>query len=290
MDTISIVGQGFVGNAVNQGMKHAYRIETYDKFCPEKSTVSHLGDLVEKTDFVFVCVPTPMRKDGSCDISIVEDVVGQLADCYKNIKTDNKPVIVVKSTVPPGTSGYLNCKYQHVDVGFNPEFLREASPVDDFLNQTRIVLGGTPYSLEVMERIYSKAYPEIPILKTDTASAELVKYVTNCFLAMKVSFANEIYQFCDKMKIDYDEVIDIVKRDERLGDSHWMVPGPMPDHNGDLKPGFSGSCFVKDINALIHQMKSLDIDPKVLLGAWNKNLEVRPERDWEHLIGRAVSE
>ena len=64
MDTIGIIGQGFVGNAVNQGMKHAFKIETYDKFCPEKSTVSHIDDLVEKTDFIFVCVPTPMKKDG----------------------------------------------------------------------------------------------------------------------------------------------------------------------------------------------------------------------------------
>jgi UDPglucose 6-dehydrogenase len=109
-------------------------------------------------------------------------------------------------------------------------------------------------------------------------------------LATKVSFANEMKQICDKLDIDYDKVIEYATKDKRLGMSHWAVPGPMPanDGSGKLLPGYSGSCFVKDINALIHLAKELGIDPKVMNGSWLKNLEVRPGKDWMFLVGRAI--
>ena len=110
----------------------------------------------------------------------------------------------------------------------------------------------------------------------------MVKYFTNCFLATKVSFSNEIRQICEKIDVDYDKVVEYGLYDERLGKTHFSSPGP------DLKFGFGGSCFPKDINALISFAKTLDIDPAVLESAWKKNLQVRPEKDWEKLLGRAV--
>jgi len=107
-------------------------------------------------------------------------------------------------------------------------------------------------------------------------------------LATKVSFANEIYQVCEKLEIDYDKVIEYARYDSRLGQSHWAVPGPMPAPDGSFKFGFSGSCFPKDLNALVHVAKQLGINPVVLEAVWKKNLEVRPEKDWEQLKGRAV--
>ena len=104
-----------------------------------------------------------------------------------------------------------------------------------------------------------------------------------------------MYQACSALSslgndISYNTVISLAKLDKRLGDSHWQVPGPMPaDDNGKPAFGFSGSCFPKDINALIHLLDSIGVDPKVLRGAWEKNLEVRPQRDWEKLKGRAIS-
>jgi UDPglucose 6-dehydrogenase len=119
----------------------------------------------------------------------------------------------------------------------------------------------------------------------------MVKYTANCFLATKVSFANEIKQITDSLELNYDEVIRLATLDKRLGNSHWQVPGPMvaSDGSGRYLPGFSGSCFIKDINALINVAKSSGVSPTVLQAAWHKNVEVRPERDWEALVGRAIS-
>ena len=124
----------------------------------------------------------------------------------------------------------------------------------------------------------------------------MVKYVTNCFLAVKVSFANEISQICESLdkngyNIDYDKVIEYAKFDQRIGESHWSVPGPVPTHDGRYVRGFGGHCFPKDINALISVAKESGVNPTVMNAAWEKNLEVRGtnDRDWEHQIGRAVS-
>lgn len=309
MKTISVVGLGFVGHSLAVGMQHAYDVLTYDKYVEERSTEPSLDALIEKTEnVIFVSVPTPMKETGQCDISIVEGVVSEInqicfdANRYKDEVDDSgvtvKPdiTVVIKSTVPPGTTKHLDMKYKFVNVAFNPEFLTEANAIEDFKNQSRIVLGfgedrdkaQNSDALLVLEKTYKKAYPKVPILKTSSSAAEMVKYVTNCFLATKVSFANEIYEFCQMANIDYDSMIEIAKHDDRLGQSHWKVPGPMPDPQGNLKPGFSGSCFVKDINALMFLLKQMNVNPSVMEGAWKKNLEVRPERDWEQLVGRAV--
>jgi len=110
----------------------------------------------------------------------------------------------------------------------------------------------------------------------------MVKYFTNTFLATKVSFANEMKMICDKIDIDYDKVVEYSTYDERLGKSHWAVPGP------DGKLGFGGSCFPKDINALVHLCSELNISENILSSVIDTNLRVRPEKDWEELKGRAV--
>jgi len=112
-----------------------------------------------------------------------------------------------------------------------------------------------------------------------------------CRRSEPVLLADELNQICEKLNVDYDKVIEYATKDKRLGTSHWSVPGPMPadDGTGRLLKGFAGSCFVKDLNALISLAKSLGIDPKVMLAAWEKNLEVRPEKDWLNLKGRAVN-
>jgi UDPglucose 6-dehydrogenase len=114
----------------------------------------------------------------------------------------------------------------------------------------------------------------------------MVKYFTNCFLATKVIFSNEMKQVCDPLNIDYDKVVEYALYDERLGRSHWSVPGP----DGSL--GFGGHCFPKDLNALIEVAKNNSVDPRILRCVWEKNLEIRNEndRDWEKMTGRAVSE
>ena len=282
---LGIVGQGFVGLALKAGFEKHYEIETYDKYEVDKSTCD-LADLVAKCKVIFVCVPTPMNLDGSCHTDIVESVVEEIdkwSYAYwgnKNIK----PTVVIKSTIPPGTTDRLHRKYKSVDVIFNPEFLTEATFIEDFKNQNRIILGGVRRGTNKLRQVYSKVFPRTTIVKTGAKHAEMVKYFTNCFLATKVSFANEMKMLCDELDLDYDKVVEYATYDERLGKTHWAVPGP----DGAL--GFGGHCLPKDLNALISVAvdNSLGLYINVLSGVLETNDKVRKERDWEQMKGRAV--
>ena len=242
----------------------------------------------------FVCVPTPMKKDGSCDISIVESVVKDIDEaqqwCLDSMlnhsiqPVEKRTIIIIKSTIPPGTTNRLNKKYKNVQIVFNPEFLTEANFIEDFKNQDRIIIGGPRPASTKVRQLFYKAFPKAHIIKTGSMTAEMVKYMTNTFLATKVSFANEMKMICDELNIDYDKVVEYSTYDERLGKSHWSVPGP------DGKLGFGGSCFPKDINALISLSKDMRLYLHTLQSVWKTNLKVRPEKDWEELKGRAVTD
>ena len=272
---IGIVGQGFVGTAVNEGLKPYFQVETYD--IAKESTCSSLEEISTKCGALFVCLPTPMdRKTGKCHVGIVEEVLSNLNEINKC------NLVIVKSTVPPGTTEYWNKKFPNIEVVFNPEFLTEANAIEDFKNQNRIIVGGPRPASTKTKRIFAKAFPKIKIIKTNSTYAEMVKYVTNCFLATKVSFANEMYQMCESVNADYDKVIEYATFDERLGKSHWNVPGP----DGDF--GFGGHCFPKDMNALIYLGDQLGVDLKTLKASLESNDKVRSNRDWEQQKGRAV--
>ena len=278
---IGIIGQGFVGTAVKEGLKQYHKIETYD-LDKSKRTCESIDELIDKSKYIFVCVPTPMKQDGSCDTSIVENIVYDLDNLALTRQCANR-IVVIKSTVPPGTTERLDKGCKHISVVFNPEFLTEANFIDDFKNQDRIIIGGTRPASTKVRQLFYKAFPKAHIVKTGSKTAEMVKYMTNTFLATKVSFANEIYEICERLGVDYDKVTEYATYDDRLGKSHWSVPGP------DGHYGFGGSCFPKDINALISVAKNnLDLYPNTLIGAWSTNLDVRPEADWEELKGRAV--
>jgi len=285
---IGIVGQGYVGTAIKVGFEPHYKVETYDKYDEKKSTCD-LADLVAECEVIFVCVPTPMNKDGSCHTDIVESVVKDIDKwCYaywgnyeyqKSKGIDRKPIVVIKSTVPPGTTDRLHRKYKSVNVIFNPEFLTEANFLEDFKNQTRIILGGTRKGTTILRQVYSKVFPHATIVKTGSKTAEMVKYFVNSFLGTKVSFANEMKQICDTIDIDYDKVVEYATYDERLGKSHWAVPGP----DGDC--GFGGHCLPKDISAIVNEF-----DTYLLKSVLDVNDKVRENRDWEDMKGRAVIE
>jgi len=274
---IGIIGLGYVGTALKEGFKSCHNIETYD-LIPKLSSCQSINELVTKTQIIFLCVPTPMNEDGSSNLDIIQNTVKQIAD-NKNIKDK---ILVIKSTVPPGTTEILNKKYDNLDIIFNPEFLTESNFIEDFKNQNRIILGGPRPATTILKQFYINIFPNSTIIKTDSSYAEMVKYLANTFLATKVSFANEMKMICDKLEIDYDKVVEYAIYDDRLGKSHWSVPGP------DGKLGFGGSCFPKDINALISTAIDLGLDPQIIKSAWDLNLKIRPEKDWEELKGRAV--
>ena len=276
---IGIIGQGFVGNAVYQKFKNYYDVLTND--LDENKSTATLENLIQMCSTIFLCLPTPMKSDGKCDTSILEKVLDTIDLLTDNLET--KKTIVIKSTIPPGTTEKFNKRYESLDIVFNPEFLTERNAVKDYENQNRIILGGPRPATTELKQIFSKVFPKAHIIKTDSTHAEMVKYLTNSFLATKVSFANEIYQLCDKLNIDYDKVVEYATLDERLGKSHWGVPG----HDGDF--GFGGHCFPKDLAALLHLSVELGTINNVLLATSNTNDEVRKFRDWEQMKGRAVS-
>ena len=274
---IVIIGQGFVGNAIYQKFKNYFDVHTYDL---DESKSNDTKENVIHQQYLFLCLPTPMNTDGSCNVDIIErelENIDLIADNHEVVKT-----VVIKSTISPGTTEKWNKKYEALNIVFNPEFLTEANAVEDFNNQNRIILGGPRPATTELRRLYSKVFPKAHIIKTDSTHAEMVKYLTNSFLATKVSFANEIYQVCEKLNIDYDKVVEYATLDDRLGKSHWNVPGP----DGDF--GFGGHCLPKDLSALIYLAMNLDTETNVLNAVEETNDVVRKNRDWENMKGRAV--
>ena len=279
--TIGIVGNGFVGSAVRYGFSPNVgvdaEVKVYDKD-PNKST-HMLRDVVD-SDVIFLSVPTPSNSDGSMNVDIVDRVLGdisQYADLFE------VGIILLRSTVTPGTTSNLQKKYPNLRIVFNPEFLTERSANFDFINQSRFILGGSSDDvIEVSELFRERFGSTLSIIETNYETAEMIKYMTNTFFATKISFLNDMKLLADKCGVIWKDAIEGFVRDGRVGHSHLDVPG----HDG--KYGFGGSCFPKDIQALINFGESNDVDMNVLKGAWETNLKVRPERDWEKLKGRAV--
>ena len=281
MKKIGIVGRGFVGSAVEFGFSPQTgcdaEVRIYDND-PSKS-INTLADTVNKSEFIFLSVPTPSNEDGSINIDI-------LTEALKNISRVNKQkdnIILIRSTVTPGTTKFLQDKNKNLNIVFNPEFLTERSAKFDFINQSRFILGGKPkYTSRVGKLMKWRFGSSVPIIQTSFQTAELIKYMNNCFFATKVSFLNEMKLIADKCNANWDVAVEGFVRDGRIGHSHLSVPGP------DGKFGFGGSCFPKDIQALISFGKQLNLELPTLEGAWETNLLVRPERDWEKLEGRAI--
>jgi len=282
MKRIGIIGRGFVGSAVEFGFSAQtgcdIEVKVYDKD-PTKSTHT-LKETVNKSDIIFVSVPTPSNPDGSMHLGVLESALNDI----DNINNNNA-IILIRSTVTPGTTRNLQEKFNKLRLVFNPEFLTERSAKFDFINQSRFILGGEPeYTKEVAELYRWRFGESVPCIETNFETAEMIKYMNNCFFATKVSFMNEMKSVADRCNVDWNMAVEGFVRDGRIGHTHLNVPGP------DGKRGFGGSCFPKDIQAMIQFGKDLGVDTATLKGAWETNLNVRPERDWENLKGRSIVE
>lgn len=275
---VGIIGNGFVGQAIGFGFVPVLPVFVHDKD-PLRS-MNSLEETVNESDIIFVSVPTPMNKDGSISLEIVRSVLKDI----DRVNTRNDSVVVIKSTVIPGTTESFTEEFPRLNLVFNPEFLTERHAKYDFLNQARIVLGGMPEHTEKVAELYRLRFKHCNILHMDYNTAEFVKYFNNVFFSVKVAFANEMKLICEKARVDWETALAGFAADGRVGDSHLNVPGP------DGKRGFGGSCFPKDINAFISFAEECGVNANVVKAAWQTNLEVRPERDWESLKGRAVVE
>ena len=285
---IGIIGNGFVGSAVQHGFSPNVGVDAevrvYDKD-PIKS-IHTLEETVHESDFIFLSVPTPSNEDGSINIDIVDSTLNDICELSDDYNWVNDHVVLLRSTVIPGTTAKLQKKYKNLNIVFNPEFLTERSAKFDFINQSRFILGGSSdYYVDKVGELFKWRFGEsISILETNYETAEMIKYMNNCFFSTKISFMNEMYQISKKSNVNWEQAVSGFVTDGRIGHSHLNVPG----HDG--KFGFGGSCFPKDIQAIINFAEGLGVVPDVLKGVWNKNLDVRPERDWENLKGRAIIE
>ena len=293
---ISVVGGGYVGlitgaclaekghnviiididkkkiDAINSG-----RPPIYEKGLEEllvrnsgKNLLASTGyESVRDSEISIICVGTPMGEDGSADLKYIVSAAESIGRELKN--SCSYHVVTVKSTVPPGTTSDVVIPAVRItsennpNIGFamNPEFLREGIAVDDFMNPDRIVIGSDDKkSGDLLESLYSGFNARI--LRTGLVSAEMIKYASNSFLAAKISFSNEVGNICKSLGIDVYEVMEGVGLDHRIS-PNFLNAGC----------GFGGSCFPKDVSALVHLAKSKGVDP-VLLRSVLKVNEVQP--------------
>jgi len=281
---IGVIGRGFVGSAVAHGFSEAtgYSAKIFINDKDESKSSHSLREVITSSDVIFVSVPTPSNKNGSINLDILKECLRESNEIVKEVgKCD--AIFLIRSTVLPGTSRKLSEQFKNLKIVFNPEFLTERSAFFDFISQTRVILGGPQDLVSKVKALYQDRFGKsLSVIETDFESAELTKYVCNTFFATKVSFLNEMKLLADKTGADWEVVREGFIRDGRVGNSHSNVPGP------DGKLGFGGSCFPKDVQALINFGDEIGVDLSVIKGAWNTNLKVRPEKDWENLVGRAI--
>lgn len=259
MNKIAIIGYGFVGKAVDFGFS-----KNVIKTIIDPKLRTSTKDITQDFDFIFIALPTPMNPDGTQNTEILFDVLMELDSINKNF------IKIIKSTVLPSTLKEIEIKFQNIV--YNPEFLKERSAEEDFVNSEGIVLGGKKEILSKVKELYKKCsvVKKINFYETDLISASFVKYSINSFLALKVAFFNQLYDLISPNNHeDWTNMIKIISHDSRIGNSHLQVPGL------DGKRGFGGACFPKDTAALIRYSQELGVDFSILESAIKYNNKIR---------------
>ncbi len=274
MKTIAVIGYGYVGKAVTQFFKDHFTViardigkEYHFENRKEESRIVTDNDwsAVNGADLAIVCVPTPMREDGSVDLTAVTAAIQQLAT----------PLILVKSTVPPGTTDGL-IKETGKKIAFSPEYIGEGNYVvpwwkdkayphpTDMRYHDFHIFGGEQSTVSAIMQFFKRVVgPEPAFLATNTVTAELCKYMENAFFATKVTFCNEFYEIAQALGVDYDELRELWLRDGRIGRMHTAV---FLD-----KRGFGGKCLPKDLAGIIHASKNAGHTPAFLEAVHENN-------------------
>ncbi len=262
---VGIVGYGFVGKATAKGFS-----KNTELFLVDPLLGTNLSDLKEfMPEFIFLCLPTPMKKDGSQDFTLVKEVFKEM------LSNKVSSTIILKSTVIPSNIKIVDNLIE--DYIYNPEFLREKHAEEDFINSSMIILGGSKNNQEKVKNLYenhsickTKNY-----ILTDKITASLIKYSINSFLASKVIFFNELRDLFNSSGAEenWDTFTNILAMDKRIGNSHMDVPG----HDGRL--GFGGACFTKDTAALIKYSQNIEKELTLLKKAIEINNNIRSKYD-----------
>lgn len=243
-EAVGIIGAGVVGGALGRYLEsRSFDVRCFD---PPKGWTSF--DAVDEAPVVFVCVPTPYHEHRGFDDSYLLDAVARLS---------GQKTIVIKSTVLPGTTDLLQERYPKHHFLFNPEFLREASAEQDFASPDRQIIGCTEASARDAWRV-TAMLPRAPFERICAArEAEMAKYMANSFLAVKVMFANEVFELCGRLGIAYDSVRQMVAADRRIGASHLRV------FDSGYR-GYGGKCLPKDTKSLLDLARISGVEMDVL--------------------------
>ncbi len=258
---IAIIGHGFVGGATDKGFN-----KDTEKILIDPKYGTNMKDLKKfQPDISFVCVPTPMSKEGNQNANILKKVISDL------LLHTPKTIIVIKSTVLPSVLNEI-CE-SNKNIIYNPEFLREKHAIEDFINSEMIILGGKKDLCERVAQIYknNSCCKTDKYIFVDAITASLIKYAINTYLATKVVFFNELFDLFTKYDTSnsWEDVISSLANDPRIGSSHMNVPG----HDG--RKGYGGACFPKDTYALFKEAETKKVTLEVLKSAINKNNKIR---------------
>lgn len=273
--TIGIIGYGIVGKATEHVFEDCVDIKIlrYDKY---QDGLDSLEDVLLKSDFLFLCLPTPFSaKTNKIDLSAFEELLQTIDD--NNASGKYNQVTIIKSTVVPGTTVRWEKQFPNTTFVFCPEFLTEKNFLKDAKNPDRFVVGATDNIArqKVIDLHAGLLGKRAHLLECSPTEAELGKYASNCFLASKVTFANEMSQLCDHFGISWNGKPSwILSMDKRVGISHLHV---------SKEKGFSGKCFPKDMIALLGLMEEIGVDSTMLSAVWEKNLKVREKHDWNDI-------
>lgn len=263
-EKIAIVGLGYIGTKIYDFFKsHSYDVYRFD-INPDKSDVKKIEDLNgHNLDFAFICVPTPMAEDGSCDTFLVEDSV-------KKIKAKT---IVIQSTVEPGTTERLE-KETGKDILFVPEYFGETKNhfLNDLNSRTFFIIGGRPEIRKKITGLYKNIFDskQTHFGFFSSTQAEIIKYMDNSYLATKVLFCEEFFKICEAFEVNYDEVREGWLLDPRIDPSHTFA-------RKDGTPGFGGKCYPKDVSAIIQAAKKAGYQPEFLEAVLKYNRKIRGE-------------
>lgn len=258
---IAIFGLGFVGNALLKSLNSDVEVIKVDPKI--NKSVKDIED--KNCEIIFVCVPTPMSKKGSQDLTILEKLLKEISDFSP------ESLVVIKSTVLPDKIENLSSIFK--DFIYNPEFLRERHAYHDLINAEFIIIGGNEKNAKTLSNFY-KNHTHCKTTNfnyTDLKTASILKYAVNSFLATKVIFFNELKNVFDlsNTKSSWDEFIELISQDKRIGSTHMNVPGP------DGRLGYGGACFPKDMVAIKRYAKKLDLDLDIISKVIKVNNEIR---------------
>ena len=271
LPNIGIIGFGFLGRALAHGFSLHANIKIYDKY---DNVYDTLEDTVNESDYIFVSVPTPMCDDGSQDLSNIYDAVENIDRI-----ADKGKLIILRSTIIPGTTRKIAFQYTKHDFVFFPEFLTERAAKLDFINASRLIFGGDEINTEEVANIFKPRFPHTPVYHTTWEGAEVAKYMSNCFFAIKVMFCNEMYDVAEHIGIPYEKLRDMWVSSGWVANMHKDVPG----HDGDR--GYGGKCFPKDVKAFIAWADNEGLSMEVCKAADHVNERIRTNKDWFDIPG-----